>query len=59
MQINLGHNYGSSTKNTYTSKVEDAAEAEEIFVIKLMGDEADKRREFIQENAALVEELDV
>lgn len=39
-------------------KVEDAAEAEETFVL-LMGDEPQKRREFIQNNATLVKELDI
>jgi DNA gyrase subunit B len=39
-------------------KVGDGTEAEEIFS-KLMGEVVEPRREFIQENALLVTELDV
>jgi DNA gyrase subunit B len=38
-------------------KVEDMAEANDIFT-KLMGDEVEPRREFIQTNALSVENLD-
>ncbi|MCJ7595236.1 MAG: hypothetical protein MUO52_10755, partial [Desulfobacterales bacterium] len=39
-------------------KVEDVLEADEIFSI-LMGDKVEPRREFIQNNALEVEELDI
>ena len=39
-------------------KIDDAIEADEIFSI-LMGDKVEPRREFIQENARLVETIDV
>lgn len=39
-------------------KMEDAIEADEIFNI-LMGDSPEKRREFIEENATLVKDLDI
>jgi DNA gyrase subunit B len=38
-------------------KVEDLAEADDIFT-KLMGDVVEPRREFIQQNALSVENLD-
>ena len=38
--------------------MEDALEANETFV-KLMGDDPELRREFIEQNAKLVTELDV
>ena len=39
-------------------RIKESVEADDIFV-KLMGDVVEPRREFIQENARLVEELDV
>lgn len=38
--------------------IEDAMQAEELFSL-LMGDQVDPRREFIKENAKLVDNLDI
>ncbi len=46
------------TRILYQVKIEDAMEADEIFTV-LMGDKVEPRRDFIQENAALVQNLDV
>ena len=40
------------------AKVEDAVEADGVFSI-LMGEDVDKRREFIEENAKFVTNLDI
>jgi len=46
------------TRTVLQVTIDDATEANEIFTI-LMGDRVEPRREFIQENARLVENLDV
>jgi DNA gyrase subunit B len=45
------------TRTLRRVKVQDAMEADEIFTI-LMGDKVEPRREFIQQNAHLVKNLD-
>ncbi len=46
------------TRTLLKVKIEDAIEADEIFSI-LMGDEVEQRRRFIEENALMVEHLDI
>jgi DNA gyrase subunit B len=46
------------TRTVLQVKIEDAVEADRMFNI-LMGDEVEPRREFIQENALNVKNLDV
>ncbi len=47
-----------ATRTLKQVRIEDAVEADAIFTI-LMGEEVEPRRKFIQENAKLVDELDV
>jgi DNA gyrase subunit B len=46
------------TRSLKQVQIEDAVQADEIFTI-LMGDEVEPRREFIQEHAKDVTELDI
>jgi DNA gyrase subunit B len=46
------------TRTMLRVSMEDAVEANEIFS-KLMGDDPEQRREFIEQNAKLVKELDI
>ena len=46
------------TRTLLKVKVEDAVEADEIFSV-LMGDEVEQRRQFIEENALFVKNLDI
>jgi DNA gyrase subunit B len=46
------------TRTLLKVRVEDAVEADETFSI-LMGDEVDQRRRFIEENALIVQNLDI
>ena len=46
------------TRNMIKIEMEDAVKADEIFTI-LMGDKVAPRREFIERNAKLVENLDI
>jgi DNA gyrase subunit B len=46
------------TRTLLQITVEDAVEADEIFSL-LMGEDAELRREFIQNNATIVKDLDV
>jgi DNA gyrase subunit B len=46
------------TRTLLKVRVEDAVEADEIFSV-LMGDEVETRRQFIEENALFVKNLDI
>jgi DNA gyrase subunit B len=46
------------TRTMLRVSMEDAVEANEIFS-KLMGDDPEQRREFIEQNAKLVTDLDI
>jgi DNA gyrase subunit B len=46
------------TRTLLKVRVEDAVEADEIFSV-LMGDEVEQRRQFIEENALFVKNLDI
>ena len=46
------------TRTLIQVKIEDAEQANEIFSL-LMGDEPERRRRFIEENADLVKDLDI
>jgi DNA gyrase subunit B len=47
-----------ATRTLKQITVEDAVEADQVFTL-LMGDQVEPRRKFIQDNAKMVEELDV
>jgi DNA gyrase subunit B len=46
------------TRTLLQVKIEDAIEADEIFSV-LMGDEVEQRRQFIEDNALFVKNLDI
>ena len=54
----MEHDHGPPEKTLVKVRVEDAVEADQIFTI-LMGDKVDQRREFVENNALEVTDLDI
>ena len=54
----MGNDHGPGNQDSDAGEFEDAVEAEATFSM-LMGDRVEPRREFIQENARAVRNLDV
>ena len=54
----MGNNLRSRNRLLVQIKIDDAVEADRLFSI-LMGDEVEPRRDFIQENAKYVKNLDI
>ena len=54
----LGNNHGSQNRKLLQVHIEDAIEADQVFE-DLMGEKVEPRKDFINENALFVKNLDV
>ena len=54
----MGNYYESKNRTLIQVTLDDAIEADSVFRM-LMGDDVEPRREFIEENAVFVENLDI